>query len=938
MSDKKDYKATLNLPQTNFPMKADLPKREPEFLKNWFEGDIYNQILKKSQDREKFVLHDGPPYANGNIHIGHALNKTLKDIIIKYKTMKGFRSPYVPGWDCHGLPVEHQLFKELKINKYQISQVEFRKQAHDYALRYVCVQKEEFRRLGIFGEWDNPYLTLSHEYEEGIVSAFSDLVKKGYIYRGLKPVNWCYRCETALAEAEVEYEDHVSPSVFVKLLLKSSEGLKDNSSLVIWTTTPWTLIANVAVAVNPNFIYSYIKTDKGNLIIANVRIAVLPQFGIDNYEVIREFKGNDLAGLIYSHPFGLRQGKVVLADYVSGEEGTGLVHTAPGHGAEDYITGKRYNLDVVMPVDSKGIFDDSSGEFKGLNVYVANDKIVERLKQLGVLLLAEKFTHSYPHCWRCKNPIIFRATKQWFLQIDKFDLRKKMLEVIDKDVRWVPPIGKERISAMVALRPDWCLSRQRYWGVPIPAIICDDCKEEFLDNQIIDNFAKFVAQEGSDCWFIRQINDFLPEGFSCPKCQGKKFSKGNDILDVWFDSGVSSQSVLKKRKDLGFPCELYLEGSDQHRGWFQSSLIPAMCIDGKPPFKSVLTHGHVVDGQGCKMSKSQGNVISPQEIIKDYGADIVRLWVASSDYNEDIRISSEIVKRLAEAYRKIRNTARFILSNLYDFNPDTGKVAYQDLKKIDKWILFKLEKVIEAVDNAYANYEFYKAYKIIYDYCNEDLSMYYLDMIKGRLYTYKADSIERRAAQTAIYEVLNVLAKIMAPILAFTSEEIWQNMRKEEKEARVSSVHLADWPKINPAFAQHSVAIEENIDSELKIIMGLIADVAKALEEKRSLGTIGSSFDAKIKLLTKSPNHYILLNRLKAEIGEIFKVSFVEIAQQDNLDSGRISVAYGDIAVEVDKADGEKCVRCWNYSHSVGKNRGHELICDSCWKAIGGIS
>ena len=944
-----DYKKTLNLPKTDFSMKADLPKREPLFLKKWQDMDIYGQLRKKSKGKEKYILHDGPPYANGNIHIGHALNKTLKDIIVKYKTMRGFDSAFVPGWDCHGLPVEHQLFKELRITKYQIGQVEFRKKAYNYALKYVAIQKDEFKRLGVFADWDNPYLTLGQEYEEEIVSSFSALVKKGYIYRGLKPVNWCYTCETALAEAEVEYEDRSSPSIYVKFKidssLASSDGQTDKEAnrqtdnyLVIWTTTPWTLVGNVAVAVHPDFIYSLIKTQKGNLIIANVRLAVLSRMGIDKYEIIREFKGKDLEGLVYVHPFMVsRKGKIVLANYVSAEEGTGLVHTAPGHGQEDYLTGIKYKLDMVMAVDAKGNFDSTAGEFKGLNVYDANRLIIDKLNHLGVLLLADKIQHSYPHCWRCKSPIIFRATKQWFLNIDHNDLRKKLLESI-KEVQWIPQSGEERISSMVELRPDWCMSRQRYWGVPIPALICNQCKEELLEVEVIDNFAKFVAKEGSDSWFTRDVTDFLPEDFLCPHCKGKSFSKGSDILDVWFDSGVSHQAVLKNRKELEFPCALYLEGSDQHRGWFQSSLIPAMCIDGKPPFKSVLTHGHVVDGEGRKMSKSLGNVIPPQDIIKDFGADIVRLWVASSDYNEDIRISKEIITRLSEAYRKIRNTAKFILSNLYDFNPDTDKVSNDDLKKIDKWILFKQRAIVfSEICNAYENFEFYKVYKGIYDFCNEDLSMYYLDMVKGRLYTYAAKSIERRAAQTTIYEILNLLVRIMAPVLVFTAEDIWQHMPKESRDRDIKSVHLLEWPdrqqivtQLEAGKMKGSVAYKD-----LEVIIDLIPGITKALEEKRVAGIIGSSFDAQINMLTKDHSRYKFLESLKGDLTEIFKVSQVEVSLKESSEIDTVANSnYPDIAIEIIKAEGEKCQRCWNYSKTVGKDKEHSSICEKCLAVI----
>ncbi|MDD4899274.1 MAG: isoleucine--tRNA ligase [Candidatus Omnitrophica bacterium] len=914
-----DYKNTLNLPQTKFPMKAGLPKREPEFLKFWQEIGLYNLIRENSKGKEKFVLHDGPPYANGDIHIGHALNKTLKDIVIKYKTLRGFNSPYVPGWDCHGLPIEHQLFKELKITKYQISQVEFRKKAHDYAMKYVANQKEQFKRLGVLGDWEHPYLTLSHDYEEAIISSFNELNNQGYIQRGLKPVNWCFKCETALAEAEVEYEDHSSPSIFVKFKLEKNSLFSEDTYLVIWTTTPWTLIANVAVAVHPDFSYSLVKTSQGNLILADLRLQVLSEMGINDYSAGKTLKGRDLEGLIYDHPFGLRKGKVVLADYVSKEEGSGLVHTAPGHGSEDYLTGLKYKLEIVMPVDTRGKFDASAGEFSGINVLTANDAIIEKLKSIGALLLAGKLQHSYPHCWRCKSPIIFRATKQWFLIIDQKDLRKKLLQSINNDVCWIPAAGKERISAMVELRPDWCLSRQRYWGVPVPALSCNECKEEFFDARVIEKFRAMVIREGTDVWFSRDIQEFLPEGLVCPLCKkGKTFSKGTDILDVWFDSGVSSQAVLKKRGELGgVPCELYLEGSDQHRGWFQSSLIPAICIDGKAPFKNVLTHGFVMDGEGRKMSKSTGNVISPFDIIKDYGADILRMWVASSDYNEDIRISKEILLRLSEGYRKIRNTARFILSNLYDFNPDSDMVKFADLKKIDQWIVWKANNILlPALEKYYDDFEFHKAYKAIYDFCNEDLSMRYLDMAKGRLYTYAANSAQRRKAQSAIFEILNLLTRVASPILTFTCEEIWQNLPKFKNEAGLKSVHLLSWP--NQPLEADCNNIEE--------VLALAPAIAKALEEKRAAGQIGSSFDAKIKLLTNNSDRYKVLTSLSADLCEIFKVSQVEILKEGNK----------EFSAEVLKAEGEKCVRCWNYSLAVGKNKEHPAICDNCLEAIGG--
>jgi isoleucyl-tRNA synthetase len=916
------YKHTLNLPKTDFPMKADLPKREPLLLQGWIGQDIYKDITAKHDGLQKYILHDGPPYANGDIHIGHALNKTLKDIIVKYKTLRGFSSSYIPGWDCHGLPIEHQLFKELKMHKSQISQLEFRKKAYAYANKYVETQKEQFKRLGVFGEWENPYLTLSYDYEESILESLGQLNEKGYLYRGLKPVNWCFRCETALAEAEVEYEDHSSPSIYVKFKLLGDKNFTADSYLVIWTTTPWTLLANVAVAVHPDFSYSYINTEKGNLVIASVLLSsFLQNARIENYSVIKELKGRQLEGLLYAHPFVSRNGRVVLADYVSGEEGTGLVHTAPGHGNEDYFTGIKYKLPMLMPVDAKGIFDSTAGEFAGLHVHEANKPILEKLEKLRALLFNSSIQHSYPHCWRCKSPVIFRATKQWFLNMGHNDLRDRLHKVICENIKWVPLSGEERISAMVATRPDWCLSRQRYWGVPIPALICNDCKEEFLLSAVIRKFAALCAKKGSDCWFELPIEDFLPQGLSCAHCKGKSFSKGVDILDVWFDSGVSSQAVLKRRQELKFPASLYLEGSDQHRGWFQSSLISSMCIDNQAPFESVLTHGFVVDGSGRKMSKSLGNVISPFEIIKDYGADILRMWVASSDYNEDIRISPLILTRLSEAYRKIRNTARFILSNLFDFNPESDKTDYINLRKIDKWILGRVNLLCDTVDKAYAAFEFHKAYKSIYDFCNEDLSMYYLDMVKGRLYTYKADSLQRRAAQTALYEVLSRLVRIISPVLVFTAEEIWQSMPKEKNDSPAKSVHLLSWPKPYLLTAEDKL-----IEEMLKPVIDLIPEAARALEEMRNLGQIGSSFDAQINILTKTQDRYTFLQSFNDELPEIFKVSQVELRLDVHIDN--------DLLIKVAKAQGEKCLRCWNYSRQLGRDEKHPLICDNCLKAI----
>ncbi|MFA5116592.1 MAG: isoleucine--tRNA ligase, partial [Candidatus Omnitrophota bacterium] len=728
-----------------------------------------------------------------------------------------------------------------------------------------------------------------------------------------------------------------SPSVFIKFQLQEMmQGRKTYA--VVWTTTPWTLLANVAIAVHPDFKYSLVLSGDELWIIQEDLVAgAMEKFGIQGYSTAGTIKGRDLEGLAYNDIFTpprRKDLKVVLADYVSKEDGSGCVHTAPGHGQEDYLTGQRYNLETLMPVDNKGCFcQDIAGEFKGQHVFDANKNIINRLKESGSLLYSGQIAHSYPHCWRCKTPIIFRATSQWFMDINKEGLRDKLLKAVDKDITWVPSAGKERIAAMISLRPDWCLSRQRYWGVPIPALYCKKCGEEKLYPQVIERFADIVAKEGTDSWFKMEVKDIVPAGFTCPDCQGADFEKADDILDVWFDSGVSHQAVLKKRAELAFPADLYLEGSDQHRGWFQASLISSMAIESKPPFKAVLTHGFVVDGEGRKMSKSMGNVISPQEIIKDYGADILRLWVASSDYNEDIRISPEILKRLSEAYRKVRNTVRFILSNLYDFDPASDKAPADKLKKMDQWILARAARMFDSVNKAYEDFEFYKAYKGIYDFCNEDLSMSYLDMVKGRLYTCAPGSQGRRGAQTAMYEVLNALLRLMAPVLAFTAEEIWQYMPKTGKDASLPSVHLLglgceDLKALLRGFEK------DDIEEQLAPVMGLLPDIAKALEEKRAAGIIGSSFDAGIIILTNDEKRYTYLGSLKSSLPEIFKVSQADIQKSDDLGTGAKNEKYPDLAFIVKKAEGVKCVRCWNYSVYVGASKSHPQLCEKCLEAI----
>ncbi|MFH2137020.1 MAG: isoleucine--tRNA ligase [Candidatus Omnitrophota bacterium] len=934
-----DYKKTINLPNTEFSMKANLPQKEPSTLEKWEEQKLYKKMLEHSKHKPKYVLHDGPPYANGNIHIGHALNKILKDIIVKYKSMRGFSAAYVPGWDCHGLPIEHQLFKKLKKHKDEVEQVEFRKQAHDFAMKYVDIQREEFKRLGVFGDWENPYITLNHDYEASIIQSFGALVEKGYIYKGCKPVNWCCSCETALAEAEVEYEDHTSPSIYVKFQVKENQSILDMEffegrkvHLVIWTTTPWTLIGNVACAVHPEFIYVFVSLGNEIWILEkNLAPAVLEKAGVSDYKIIKEVPGKALENIEYTHPFGFRTGKVVLADYVSSEDGSGLVHTAPGHGVDDFNTGKRYGLDVVMQVDEKGRFFKDVPQFGGQHVWKANPMILEALKDNGALVFGGEIQHSYPHCWRCKKPIIFRATEQWFMSIDHNNLRKDILNEIPK-LKWVPAFGENRITSMVENRPDWCLSRQRLWGVPIPVFYCLSCNTPVLDKDVITHFAKIVEEEGTDSWFIRQAKDLLPSEYTCEKCNSSEFRKETDILDVWFDSGVSHQAVVKKNSDLQFPADLYLEGSDQHRGWFQASLIPGMAIEGCAPFKGVLTHGFTVDGQGKKMSKSRGNVIAPQEVIKRLGADVLRLWVASSDYTGDIRISDEILSRNSESYRKIRNTLKFIFGNLSDFNPENDSLEYEELQEIDRWALSELHRLIKQVTQAYDKFAFYQVNKLIYTFCIVEMSSFYLDVLKDRLYTLSKNSPVRRSAQTVLHEVVTTIVRIIAPVLSFTAEEAYGFVPGEHRE----SVFLTSWPEYKDQY------INEQLNNTWKFLLDVRNSVLKELEEARGSKLIGNSLEAKVIISYSAGEGEIekVFNDHFECLPGIFIVS--QVGLNSDIDSSNTAVynvdllnknneiVNGQIKIQIERAQGDKCVRCWNYSESVGTIEQHPLLCDRC--------
>ena len=912
-----DYKSTLNLPKTPFPMKGNLPTKEPLILADWEKQDIYKKIRDRRRGAQKYVLHDGPPYANGNIHIGHALNKTLKDIVIKFRTMRGFDAPYVPGWDCHGMPIEHQLFKKIKKTKHDIGQVEFRKMAYEFAIEFVDIQKEEFKRLGIFGDWNDPYLTLKPNYEKEIVSSFNRLAKDGFIYRGLKPINWCAMCETALAEAEVEYESHISPSIYVKFKISPRSPNSERGSFLVWTTTPWTLVSNVAIAVHPDLDYVEFDTKEEILIFAEDLLDKLQEKIGFKGKVVKKLKGRQLENIVVNHPFFTCDSKVILANFVSNEEGTGCVHIAPGHGQEDYDVGLKYRLPVIMPVDAKGRFKKPREEDReipnliGKDVFEANPIILKMLADKNSLLLAEETEHSYPHCWRCKQPLLFRATEQWFVGVDKNNLRSKTLKEIKK-IRWVPAIGEKRISSMVELRPDWCLSRQRYWGVPIPILYCTSCSPltAIIDERVMEKIEEIFGKEGSDAWFLKDVSNFVPKDFQCPRCGAKKFEKETDILDVWFESGASHQAVLKTRDDLSFPADLYLEGSDQHRGWFQASLLVAMGVVNTPPFKNVLTHGFVVDGEGKKMSKSAGNVIAPQEVFSKKGADVLRLWASSSSYFDDVKISEEILQRTVEAYRKFRNTAKFILGNIFDYDPEKGACSIKDMLEIDRWALSRVNSLLKDVTGAFEDFSYHEVVSLLYKFCIVDMSSFYFDILKDRMYTFRADSKERRSAQSVLYRILDILVRLLAPLIPFTAEEIWSHFKGE------GSVHLSDWPEIDEGL------IDPELDNHWLRLRDLREDVLKFLEEKRIAKIIGSPLEAKISLYIKDDLEYNFLTKYLQDLPALFITSQVELEKSD---IRKIGVA---------KAEGKKCSRCWNWSKFVGSDKTHPDLCKRCVDVI----
>ncbi len=906
----KDYSSTINLPKTEFPMKAELAKREPSILCFWQNMEIYKKILEKNKGKVCFILHDGPPYANGHIHLGTALNKILKDTILKFKELYNFSTPYIPGWDCHGMPIEHQIFQNMKVEKNQVDVISFRKKARVYAEKFISIQREEFKRLGVFADWENPYLTIDPLYEKTIIETFGALYLDGFIYQGVKPIYWCSQCQTALAEAEVEYYDTSSPSIYVKFPVREKyknlfDGREDISFL-IWTTTPWTLPANVAIAVHPDFDYALVKTEKGLFVIVEPLVkTVLEKTGLKG-EKIKTFKGKQMEGIVCRHPFIERDSIVVLANYVSISDGTGCVHTAPGHGYEDYQTGLKYKLPILSPVDEKGRFTDEVAEFKKMPVFDANKSIVKKLADTGFLIFEENYTHSYPHCWRCKNPVIFRATKQWFLNIDKDGLRELMKEQINT-TQWIPEEVKNRIGSMVETRPDWCLSRQRLWGVPLPVFYCKNCGKPICTRETINNTMNLVEKHGSDVWFEKEAGQLLPEKFLCPFCKGADFEKEKDILDVWFDSGVSHAAVLKSRPFLKWPANLYLEGSDQHRGWFQTSLITACALEKRAPFEKVLTHGFVVDAEGRKMSKSLGNAITPQEIISKYGADILRLWALSENYQQDLRISQQIIDHLVVVYRTTRNTIRYLLGNVHDFNPK----IYMDIDytfEVDRWAVNKTQKLVNDVTDYYERFLFNKGVQEIFDFCNLDLSAFYLDYLKDRLYTYGKDSSERRTAQKVLYEILFVIIKLLSPVLSFTCEEAYQLIPFDKKE----SVFLEEWPTVKD--------YDKKIIEQWDKFLDFRKNVLKMLEEKRIAKEIGSSLQAKIDIMIGTDG-YEFLNHFQPYLANLLLVSEV------NVEKSETSKSF-DIVIK--KTSNNKCARCWIYHPTVGKNHKFEELCEKC--------
>lgn len=918
-----DYNSTMNLPKTDFPMRGNLPQKEPEMIKRWQDQKLYQKLMEKNEGLPLYVLHDGPPYANGDIHMGTALNKVLKDIIIKYKNMSGYKAPYIPGWDTHGLPIELKAMKKVGVENIN-SALDLRKVCKEFALHYVDVQRNEFIRLGSIGDYEHPYLTLQPKHEAEQIRIFGEMAKKDFIYKGLKPVYWCPECKTALAEAEIEYAEDPCNSIYVKFKVEDDGGKLaalnteiDKTYFVIWTTTTWTLPGNLAICLGPEYEYVAVHANGEYYIMAKELVeSAMKAAKITEYTVSEaSLKGKELEYIKYRHPFIDRVSPIIVGDHVTLESGTGCVHTAPGHGVEDFeVCVNHYpEIPIIVPVDGDGKLTEEAGEFCGLTTNDANKAILTKLTELNALFAVEKIIHQYPHCWRCKSPIIFRATEQWFCSIDGF--KEDACKAIDS-VQWIPEWGGDRIKGMVMDRSDWCISRQRTWGVPIPIFYCKHCGKPIINEDSINAIANLYEKEGSDAWYKYEANEILPEGFKC-ECGCTEFTKEMDIMDVWFDSGVSHAAVCNEEHGLRWPADLYLEGADQYRGWFQSSLLTSVAAKGRAPYKAVCTHGWVVDGEGKAMHKSLGNGMSPDEVTDKYGADILRTWVASSDYHADIRISQDILKQLSDAYRKIRNTARFILSNLGDFNPDTDSVSVEKLDGIDKWAMARMDEIIEKCKAAYDKFDFHIVYSTMRDFCTIDLSNFYLDILKDRLYVEKADSESRRAAQTVIYNILRTMILYLAPVISFTAEEIWGYMPRSEKDD-AESVFFNKLPE------KSGVSADEEFMEKWEKIDELRDIVNKALEEARGQKLIGKSLEAKVTL-NCGRDWYEFAKSVENDLVAAFIVSAVSVEKSE----------FDGVDVKVEVAPGEKCERCWTHSDTVGKCAEHPTLCARCAEIVG---
>lgn len=934
------YKATMNLPQTDFPMRGNLPENEPKRLDFWNEIDIYHKVLEKNKGNESFVLHDGPPYANGPIHLGHAFNKILKDFVIKSYAQRGYYTPYIPGWDCHGQPIEHMVEVTLGPEKMaQIDQPTLRRLCREWAEKYIDVQREGFKRLGVNADWENPYLTYVPNFEAGNVEIFKTMYLNGSIYRGRKPIHWCKSCHTALAEAEIEYGDEVSPSIFVNFKLDTvppvfeAAGVTDSAYVLIWTTTPWTLPANTAVCLAPDADYIMVNADGTHTIMAYDLLEEVAQTaGWQNYAPVKDthgevitVKGKDLVGVSYTCP--IRQdlkGIIIYGNHVTLDSGTGAVHTAPGHGQDDYLVGLEFDLPILMPVDDNGVLTEEAGRFAGLSVDDSNPEIIAWLKEQGTLVAHVDINHSYPHCWRCHEPVIFRATDQWFVAMDKNDLRTNAMKAINETVQWVPDWAKNRIGSMVADRPDWCISRQRSWGVPIPVFRCGKCSSTIANEETFDAVIKLFYERGADAWFTDDPKDYLPAGTCCPQCGSTEILPEKDILDVWWESGVTHTSVCKHRESEGlyFPADMYLEGSDQHRGWFQSSLLTSVGAYGVPPYKSVMHCGFTVDGEGRKMSKSLGNGVDPADVMKDFGADVLRLWVASVDYSQDVSISDEILKRTSETYRKMRNTFRFLLGNLSDFSDEVAITKWEELELIDQWALVRLAALLDEVNEAYQNYKFHHVYRAVYQYLNSDLSAMYLDPIKDRLYSEAPSSRSRRSAQTVVANILEVLVCVLTPIISFTTEEVWQNYPESMKaKGHEESVQLAGWPKREDFVPAIPEAEVEALMARFDTILELRDEVTKALEEKRAQKEINKSQEAFVKVVAPAGVYEVVSAEPSAFYEELFIISGISFEEG------------AELSVSVEKSTLEKCPRCWNF-RELNTEGAYQDVCPRCAAAL----